>query len=59
MSGSDPFVDWEADADVTQLGEATDSQALKEGWSNAKVTGVLFILEFLVKLYYNSYLRSI
>ena len=59
MSGTDPFVDWAVDPDVTQLGKVTDAQALKEGWSNAKVTGALCILEFLVKLYYNSYLCSI
>jgi hypothetical protein len=42
MADIDPFIDWAADADVTQLRKILDSQALEKGWSDAKVVGVLF-----------------
>ena len=45
MAGIDPFTDWAADADVTQLRKILDAQALAKGWSDAKVAGVLFPCE--------------
>ena len=45
MAGIDPFTDWGADADVTQLRKISDAQALAKGWSDAKVAGVLFPCE--------------
>jgi hypothetical protein len=41
MSDTDPVIDWSTDADVTQPGKISDAQALKKGWANAKVAGVL------------------
>jgi hypothetical protein len=41
MSDTDPVIDWSTDADVTQPGKISDVQALKKGWANAKVAGVL------------------
>jgi hypothetical protein len=43
MSDIDPFIDWAADADVTQVKKILDVDALAKGWSNAKVTGVSWL----------------
>jgi hypothetical protein len=44
MTDIDPFVDWAADAEVTQLRKISDAQALAKGWSDSKVAGVCFFL---------------
>jgi len=44
MAGIDPFIDWAADADVTQPRRISDAQAVAKGWSDAKVAGVFFSL---------------
>ena len=41
MADIDPFIDWAADPDVTQVGKISDAKALANGWSDAKVVGVL------------------
>jgi hypothetical protein len=40
MSDIDPFIDWAADADVTQVKKILDADALAKGWIDAKVAGV-------------------
>lgn len=41
MSDINPFIDWATDADVIQSAKVSDVQAMKNGWCDAKVAGVL------------------